>query len=699
MKSDSPPIPPTAERRPVVHEAHGEQRVDDYAWMRDKADPAVAAHLHAENAYTDAVMGPTEALQQRLYGEMLGRIKETDDTPPYREGRWWWYARTEEGRQYPILCRKPAAAAPEQITLDVNALAEGQPFMALGAYSASNDGRWLAYSTDNTGFRQYTLRIKDLQTGDILPEAIERTGSVAWAADDRTLFYTVEDEAKRHYRLYRHTLGSPSAQDDLVYEEPDERFNIYVGRSRSRAYIFLTIASHTTSEVRLLRADDPSGVWRTVAKREQDHEYQIDHQAGWLWILTNDRGRNFRLVRAPAADPGRERWQEVLAHDEDVMLESALAFERHLAVFKRVRGLEQIAVLDTQTGDWHDVDFDEPVYSITPRENREYTATSLRFEYESLVTPESIYEYDMTTRERTLLKRTEVFGGYDPLRYVSERFFIEARDGEQVPVSLVRRRDTPVDGTAAMHLYAYGSYGYPLPITFSSNRVSLLDRGMICAFAHVRGGGEMGKRWHDAGRMANKMNTFTDFIDAAEALIARGYTSPQRLVIEGASAGGLLMGVVANLRPELFRAVVSKVPFVDVLNTMFDATLPLTVPEYEEWGNPNIPEHYAWMRAYCPYTNLERHAYPAMLIRTSFNDSQVMYWEPAKYVAKLRTLKTDGEPLLLKTNMNAGHGGASGRYDHLREVAFDYAFILAMAGAEPIDLNLPRRPAEATGHA
>ena len=673
------PLPPVAERRPISHTAHGETRVDDYAWLRDKADPAVAAYLRAENAYTDAVMRPTEDLQQRLYDEMLARIKETDDTPPYREGDYFWYARTEQGKQYPILCRKAGSLeAPEEVTLDVNALAEGEAFMALGAYSASNDGRYLAYSTDNTGFRQYTLRVKDLATGEVLPEAIERTGSVAWAADGQSLFYTVEDDAKRQYRVYRHELRG--RDDVLVYEEPDERFNVHVGRSRSRAWIILSISSHTTTEARVLPAHDPGGAWTVIAPREHEHEYEIDHQGDWFYILTNDRGRNFRLARAPVATPGREHWEEVLPHDDNVMLESLLAFESHIAIFKRSAGLEQIAVLDSNAGAWHDVAFDEPVYSIAPQANREYRTATLRFEYESLVTPESVYEYGMTSRQRTLLKRTEVLGGYDPGLYVSERFFIAARDGEQVPVSLARRRDTPADGTAPMHLIAYGSYGYPYPITFSSNRVSLLDRGFVCAIAHIRGGGEMGKRWHDAGRMAQKMNTFTDFIDAADALVARGYAARDRLVIEGGSAGGLLMGAVVNLRPDLARGVVSHVPFVDVLNTMFDATLPLTVAEYEEWGNPNLSAEYAVMRAYCPYTNLAAGAYPAMLIKTSFNDSQVMYWEPAKYVAKLRTLKTDDRPLLFKVNLDAGHGGASGRYDHLREIAFDYAFVLAQLG-------------------
>ncbi|HEY8173363.1 MAG TPA: S9 family peptidase [Dehalococcoidia bacterium] len=676
--------PPVAMRRETVDTTHGERRVDDYAWLREKENPEVAAYLEAENAYTASVLAPTVALQETLYAEMLSRIKETDDTPPHRYAGWLWYSRTEEGKQYPILCRKRDANSAEQITLDVNALAEGKPFMALGTYGASPDGRLLAYSTDSTGFRQFTLQVKDLESGELLPERIERSGSVAWASDGRTLFYTVEDDAtKRQYQLYRHRVGE--MQDDLVYEEPDERFNIDVHRSRSGAYVFLSIASHTTSEVRFIPAGDPSSEWRTIAPREHEHEYDVDHQGNWLYIATNDRGRNFRLVRAPVADPGREHWEEVLPHRDDVMLEGLLAFEGHIALFERERGLQQIAMQDLASGTWHRMAFDEPVYSLGAQANREYETPRLRFAYQSLVTPNSVFEYDMETRQRELLKRTEVPGGYDASQYTSVRIWVDARDGTPVPVSLVYRKSTPLDGSAAMHLTGYGSYGYPYPVEFSSNRVSLMDRGVVCAIAHIRGGGEMGKRWHDEGKMASKMNTFTDFIDVADGLIARGYTSSDRLVIEGASAGGLLMGAVTNLRPELFRGVISKVPFVDVLNTMLDATLPLTVAEYEEWGNPNIADEYAVMRAYCPYTNLEAKDYPTLLVKTSFNDSQVMYWEPAKYVAKLRallrTLKTDARPLLLKTNMAAGHGGASGRYDYLREIAVEYAFVVWVVGA------------------
>ena len=676
------PAPPIAKRIETVSDVHGEHRIDDYAWLRDKPNPDVAAYLEAENAYADAVLAPTQPLQQKLYAEMLARIKETDDSVPYREGDYYWYARTEEGKQYPILCRKRGALdAPEQITLDVNALAEGQPFMALGAFAASDDGRLLAYSTDKTGFRQYTLRVKDLDTGETFADEIEKTGSIAWAADGRTLFYTVEDAAKRHYRVYRHRLGE---QDDaLIYEESDEMFNVAVQRSRSRDLIFLSSESHTTSEVRFLSANDPDGAWRIVAARTPDHEYAVAHRGDELYIRTNDAGRNFRIVAAPIDDPRPERWREIVPHRDGVMIEGMHVFARHYVLHELEAGLPHFRITNVATDETHRVSFPEPTYFAFPAANRVWDTTAFRYGYESLVTPESVFDYDVDSREATLLKQKQVLGGYDRTQYASSRIFATASDGVSIPISLVHKTGARPVGTAPAHLIAYGSYGYPYPVTFDANRLSLLDRGYVFAIAHIRGGGEMGKRWHDEGRMSAKMNTFTDFIACAEALVApppQGHASKDHLSIEGGSAGGLLMGAVVNLRPDLFRAVVSHVPFVDVINTMLDATLPLTVSEYEEWGNPNINPEYDVMRAYSPYDNLEPKPYPTMLVKTSFNDSQVMYWEPAKYVAKLRTLKTDANPLLLVTNMAAGHGGASGRYDRLHEIALDYAFILTEGG-------------------
>ncbi len=661
---------------------HGERRVDEYFWLRERDNPEVRAYLEAENAYADALLAPTEPLQSRLYQEMLGRIKETDQNVPYRKGSFFYYSRTEQGRQYPIHCRKEGSLeALEQVTLDLNELATGESFMALGAYQVSDDARWLTYSTDDTGFRRYTLFLKDLRTGAVVEKVAETVGTVAWAADDRTLFYTVEEEStKRQYRLYRHVLGTED--HELVYEEVDPAFNLFVYRTRSREYLVLGTASLTTSEARVLRASSPRGEWRLVAPRLHEQEYEVEHHGEAFYIRTNDNGRNFRLVRAPVDSPGRERWVEVVPHREDVMLEGVDCFADHLVLFEREGGLPQILVSDLRDGRAHRVSFPEAAYSAFPDANPEFETHVLRFAYQSLVTPPSVFDYDMDSRQAVLLKQQPVLGGYEPERYQTERVFAAAADGVRVPVSIVYRRGLLRDGTAPIHLYGYGAYGYPLSASFSSNRISLLDRGVVVAIAHVRGGGEMGKAWHDAGRMMQKRNTFTDLIAVADTLVAEGYGSRERMVIEGGSAGGLLVGAVLNMRPDLCKAAVSHVPFVDVINTMLDESLPLTVGEFEEWGNPKDRDAYEYMASYCPYSNLERQAYPAMLVRTSFHDSQVMYWEPAKYVARLRTLKTDSNPLLLKTNMAAGHGGASGRYDHLKEVALDYAFVLTQTGLE-----------------
>ena len=671
--------PPVAKKVPKMDVLHGERRVDDYYWLRDKTKPEVISYLEAENAYTASVMKPTEAFQEALYQEMLGRIKQTDLSVPYRYGGYYYYSRTEEGKQYPIHCRKKGSLdALEQVTLDLNELAKGHKFMALGAYAVSDDGNLLAYSTDNTGFRQYTLRVMDLRTGEALIDARDKVVSIAWAADNHTLFYTVEDAAKRSYRLYRHRLSS--ADDQLIYEEKDERFRIDVERTRSHAYLLMTSASHTASEVRYLPATQPEGEWRVVAAREPLHEYEVDHRGDRFYIRTNSGGRNFRLVSAPASDPGKENWTEVIPHRPSVMLEGMDFFANYYVLLEREDGLQRLRVADLRTGQWHRIEFPEPAYAASPAQNREFETATFRFAYQSPITPPSVFDYDMDKRERKLLKQTEVLGGYDPARYQVERLSATAADGARIPVSVVYKKGLKRDATAPLLLTGYGSYGFSLPPSFSSNRISLLDRGMVFAIAHVRGGGEMGKAWHDQGRMMNKKNTFTDFIAVAEYLIARKFTSKDRLVITGGSAGGLLMGAVTNMRPDLFHAVVSLVPFVDVINTMADASIPLTVGEFEEWGNPKTKAEYDYIKTYSPYDNIERKAYPAILVRTSLNDSQVMYWEPAKYVAKLRSMKTDSEVLLLRTNMAAGHGGASGRYDFLREQAFDYAFILTQVG-------------------
>lgn len=676
----TPPPGPVAPVRPTVDPRHGETRVDDYVWLRDKTDPAVAAYLNAENVYADHVLAPTTELQNTLYGEMLGRIKQTDLSVPYRDGGWLYYSRTEEGRQYPIYCRRrDTPESREHMLLDANALAAGQPFFALGTFQVSDDGRWLLYSTDYTGFRQYTLRVRDLDSGLDLLETRDKVVTAAWAADNRTLLYSVEDHAKRAHRLWRWTRGASA--DVLIHQEDDERFSVYVERSRSRSFLFMQVASHTTSEIWVCDAHEPAAPWRCVRTRQQDIEYDIDHRGDRFYVRINDTGRHFRLVEAPVSLDAASPWPELVPHRVDVMLEGVLAFADHLVLFEREQGLTQLTVRPFTTGVAYRIPFPEPVYSSAPSVNREFESALFRYSYQSFVTPTSIYDFDTRTGTSRLLKQTEVLGGYDPSRYRSERLYVPASDGTAIPVSLLSAVDTPRDGTAAMLLTGYGAYGLSTPATFSSNVFSLVDRGVTYGIAHVRGGGDLGKLWHDAGRMANKHQSFDDFIAVADGLVARRYVARHRLAIAGGSAGGLLIGAVLNARPDLCRAAVMWVPFLDVINSMLDERLPLTVGEYEEWGNPKHAQDYAVMRRYCPYTNLRATDYPSVLIRTSFNDSQVMYWEPAKYVAKLRTLKTDSRPLLLKTNMSAGHGGASGRYDRLREVALDYAFVLWQTGA------------------
>jgi oligopeptidase B len=673
--------PPAAKRLARVAVRFDDRFIDEYAWLREKDDPGVRTYLEAENRYAEAVMKPTEELQKALYEEMLGRIKQTDISVPYRDGAYWHYSRTEEGRQYPIYCRKMGSLdAPEFVTLDLNELARNKPYLALGAFEFSDDGRYLAYSLDETGFREYTLRIKDVETGQTLSERIERCGSVAWASDNRTLLYTIEDLAKRPYRLCRRRLGESGL--DVLFEENDEAFQLEVERSRSRDVIFIVSASHTTSETRFVPAAAPEEPLRLVAPRVHGQEYEVEHAGDRFLIRANDAGRNFRLVSTPLDAPGREHWSEIVPEDPEVFLAGLDVFDTFTVLHERKAGLPRLRVFERDATALHTIEFPDAVYSVSPAPNRQFDARTFRYQYESLQTPSSVYDYDVALRVSTLLKRTEVLGGFDPDRYGSERIEATASDGTRVPISLVYRKGLRRDGSAALWLNGYGAYGFPLPIGFSPNRLSLLDRGIVCAFAHVRGGGEMGKRWHDDGRMMNKRNTFTDFIACAEELIGRGYTSADRLVAEGASAGGLLIGAVVNMRPDLFRAVVTKVPFVDLLNTMSDRLLPLTVGEYEEWGDPARRDQYDVMKSYCPYTNLDSRSYPAMLVKTSFNDSQVMYWEPAKYVARLRRLKTDSRTLILKTNMAAGHGGASGRYDSLAETSFDYAFILSQLGGE-----------------
>lgn len=709
--------PPVARRNPTPTILHGVTLQDDFRWMRDKSSPELLSYLNAENAYTSAVMEPTAPLQTALYHEMLSHIQETDESVPYRLGGWFYTTRTVEGSQYPIHCRRAAAnpdlnspydpAQPEQVILDVNLLAEGKPFMAIGGLSLSPDSHFLAYSTDSTGFRQYTLHIRDLRTGTDLQDTAERVGSLAWAADSRTLFYSTEDETtKRQDRIFRHNLGTPVAEDVEIFHEQDERFNLGVGRTRDGLYLMLEAGSHTANEYRFLASDNPTGSFRLIAPRLDDQEYYPDHRDGLFYIRTNDTGKNFRVVTASTTTPDRDHWQELIPLDPDHPLEDLDLFQSFAVATRRKEGLPTLEVLrftpDNSLTGPVSIAFPEPTYSAGPHVNRIFTTDVFRYSYQSLVSPPSVYEYNVSRAstpigQSNLLKQQHIPGGFDPANYASERVWITAADGTKVPTSIVYRRSLfHRDGTNPLYVYGYGSYGYPLPVGFSPTRLSLLDRGIVMAYAHIRGGGELGDAWHDAGKMAVKKNTFTDFIAATEQLVDQRYGDAKRVAIEGGSAGGLLMGAVVNIaaqtgKPNLFHVVLSHVPFVDVMNTMLDASLPLTVAEYEEWGNPNEPEAFVTMLAYSPYENLDVFKgngdqpvpTPAMLVKTSLNDSQVMYWEPAKYVAKLRTLKRDATPLLLHINMDAGHGGSSGRYDYLKEIAFDYAFLLTQLGVSP----------------
>jgi oligopeptidase B len=686
------PSPPVARKEHKETVLHGQTLTDDYAWLRDKENPEVAAYLEAENEYAEAVMAPLAELRDQLNTEMLSHIKQTDVSVPFRDGDWWYYTRTQEGLQYAIHCRKrggaagPESAEQEEVILDGNRLAEGHAFFAIGATEITDDGRRLAYTTDTTGFRQYTLHIKNLETGETLPGTVERVGSVVWAADNRTLFYTVEDEEqKRQFQLYRHLVDTEHTSDALIYQDDDERFNVGAGRTRDGKFLVLESASHITSECWALPADHPEGAFTVISPRQNLHEYSIDHRNGLWFIRSNDKGRNFRLVTAPVETPGRDHWTERIPHRVDVMLEDVDLFAGFFVACVREAGLPRFGVWSfvgdgpeaTQTSE---IAFPEPTYSAHPHINRIFDTKAYRYAYQSLVTPSSVYQYDVSGGTSTLLKQVEIPGGFDGSLYTSERVHAPAPDGVQVPVSLVYRKDKREPGRNPLYVYGYGSYGYSLPIGFNSNRLSLLNRGVVLAYAHIRGGGDLGKPWHDAGKMLMKRNTFTDFVAVVEHLTAAGYGDRARVAIEGGSAGGLLMGAVTNLRPDLFRAVASHVPFVDVMNTMLDDSLPLTVPEYEEWGNPNEETYFNYMLSYSPYDNLKTASYPSMLVKTSLYDSQVMYWEPAKYVAKLRSIKTDKNALLLVTNMQAGHGGASGRYDYLKEIAFDYAFLLRELG-------------------
>ena len=674
--------PPVAKVVPVSTTLFDDTRTDPYAWLRDRNDPDTILYLEAENDYTKAMTKSTEPLQAKLYDEMLARIKQTDLSVPVKKDDYYYYSRTEEGKQYAIYCRKQGSLdAPEEILLDGNVLGEGKKYFRIGNFAVSPNHRLLAYSVDFEGDEMYTIRVMDLETRVLLADEIPNTYySLEWGEDNRTFFYTILDEAKRPYQVYRHTLGEK--ENTLIYHEEDQRFTLEVSKTSSRAYILIEIGSPLTSEVRYVSADRPYEPLQTVLPRVHQVEYDLTHHGDSFYIRTNDHAKTFRVVRAPVSDPSRSNWQDFLPARELATVESVHAFRDYLAIEERDRGLTQIRIHHFPTNSAYRIEFPEPVFSSSLGTNAEFDTHVLRFHYTSLVTPACVFDYDMRTRQRELKKQQEVLGGYDPSQYQSERIFAKAPDGTEVPVSIVYKKCVQRDGTAPMLLYGYGSYGISIDPTFNSDRLSLLDRGMVYAIAHIRGGGDLGKPWHEAGRMLGKMNTFTDFIAAAEHLICQKYTSADRLAIMGGSAGGLLMGAVTNLRPGLFAVVVANVPFVDALNTELDATLPLTVGEWEEWGNPAQKEYYDYIKSYAPYENVEAKEYPKILVTAGLNDPRVSYWEPAKWVAKLRALKKDQRILLLKIQMGSGHFGASGRYERWKETAFNYTFILHALGIE-----------------
>lgn len=662
---------------------HGHTRTDNYYWLRERDNPDTIAYLEAENAYTKKMMAHVEGLENKLFEEIKGRIKETDMSVPYKKDDYYYYTRFEEGKEYPIHARKrDSLENPEQLMLDVNVLAEGHEFFAVGGRALSFNQNLLAYAVDDQGRRIYTIHFKNLATGEVLADLIpEVTGNMTWANDNKTLFYSKQDpETLRSYRIYRHILGTDPAADELVYEETDDTFSTYVFKTKSKRFLMIASSQTLSDEYRYLDANNPTGEFTIFLARTREHEYSLEHFEDRFFIHTNDQAKNFRLMATSVDETGKEHWEEVIPHRADVLLENFEIFKDHLVLEERHEGLIRIRVIPWKGTEEHYLVFDEPAYLAHVSINPEFNTTVLRYGYTSMTTPSSVYDYDMVTRERIMLKQEEVLGDFDSGNYRTERLHAVAGDGVKVPISLVYRKGMEKNGQSPLVLYGYGSYGHSLDASFGSARLSLLDRGFVFAIAHIRGGEEMGRQWYDDGKLLKKTNTFTDFIACGEHLIEQRYTASDRIFAMGGSAGGLLMGTVVNMRPDLFKGVVSQVPFVDIVTTMLDPSIPLTTGEYDEWGNPNDKQYYDYMLAYSPYDNVGAKDYPHLLVTTGLHDSQVQYWEPAKWVAKLRATKTDNNRLLLKTNMEAGHGGASGRFKRYREVALDYAFILDLAG-------------------
>lgn len=670
------PMPPAAVKRAHLTRVHDVALADDYYWLREKESPAVLAHLRAENAYTKSVLSPTRKLQKQLYAEFISRLQEDDEDVPYRKDSWLYFGQTEKGKNYKKYCRKPLAGGDEQVMLDLNRFEKDHEFVGRGAMEVSDDAKLLAYTIDFTGFREYALYLKDLSTGETKLISDQRVNGVEWAADNRTLIYVVEDESHRPNQVFRQDIIT--GERALIYEETDRAFNIGIGRSRSGKYIVIYSASSTTSDARVIPADAPKSAPVLLAPRVDGQEYYPEDAGNEWFIRVNDTGRNFRLVDAPHGSTDRNNWRELIPHRNDVMIEDLNCFAGYAVLSERTNGLPRLTVRDAARGATRVIPMSESIYNVATSNNEMFDAPCVRYMYESPITPISTFDYDFKTGESTLLKRQPT-PNYDPNLYEVQQLFAIAKDGAKIPISIVRKKNLG-PGPHPVMLYAYGAYGASETDDFVATRMSLLDRGVIVATAHIRGGGEMGKIWHEQGRLMNKLNTFTDFIAAAEHLIKENITSPQKLAISGYSAGGLTMGAVLNMRPDLFKCAIVGVPFVDVMNTMLDDSLPLTTQEYLEWGNPNDKAAFDYMRAYSPYDNIAAKDYPAMLVLTSLNDSQVMYWEPAKYVAKLRATKTDTNPLLFHCVMQGGHGGPSGRYDDLKEEAMVYAFVLWQLG-------------------
>jgi oligopeptidase B len=675
--------PPVARVEMRADTLFGHVLIDNYHWLRDdtRSRPDVIAYLEAENAYTESITSHTEDLQRELYDEMVARVKETDQSVPARRGEYYYYTRTEKGKQYEIYCRKHGGPeAPEEILLDVNNMAQGKQFFHLGTFDVSPDNSIVAFAADAVGNERYVLRFMDLATGELYPDLLDSVSTpIAWANDNRTMFYTITDEAWRPYKVFRHTVGEPAGNDRLVYHEPDDRFWIDLRKSKSQAYVFIETASETSSEYHFLDANSPGSDFTIVQTRLPEVEYDVYHQGEAFYIVTNDEAVNFRLMRTPVANPSRPDWTEVIGHRPGVRLKKIECFKDFIVLYERENGLSQVRAWDLDTSDIKRIEFPEPTYVAYAGENYEYDSEWVRLQYESMVTPESVYDYNMRTGERVLKKQDEITG-YDPGAYTSERIYVAAPDGIRVPVSLVWKSGIVKDGSNPLYLYGYGSYGYSTEPYFYPEKLSLLDRGFILAIAHVRGGGEIGREWYEDGKLLNKKNTFIDFIAVADFLVTEDYTSRDRLVISGLSAGGLLIGAVLNTRPDLCEIAVADVPFVDLMNTMLDESMPLTVIEYDEWGNPHEQPDFEYMLSYSPYDNIKSQRYPNMFVRASLHDTRVAYWEPAKWVARLRATKTDDNTLVLKTTMEAGHGGVSGRYTRMEEAALEYAFILDVLG-------------------